>query len=60
MTGDGRNLHGKLKMENGKLKIENGKWKQVVKVEARAVSGDAAGRKSMDNTGCWLCLSTDY
>ena len=32
----------------------------MVKVEARAVSGDAAGRKSMDNTGCWLCLSTDY
>ena len=29
--------------------MENGKWKQVVKVEARAVSGDAAGRKSVDN-----------
>ena len=42
MTGAGRNLHGKLKMENGK-------WKQVVKVEARDVSGDAAGRKSVDN-----------
>ena len=47
-------------MESGKWKVESGKWKQVVKVEARAVSGDAAGRKSMDNTECWLCLSTDY
>ena len=40
--------------------MENEKWKQVVKVEARAVSGDAAGRKFVDNTGYSLCLSMDY
>ena len=36
--------------------MESGKWKQVVKVEARAVPGDAAGRKSMDKSGM-LALS---
>jgi len=33
VTGDGRNHHGKLKVENGKLKVENGnRWLKLRRV----------------------------
>ena len=38
MTGDGRNLHGKLKMENGKMKMESGnRWLKLRRVLCRAM-----------------------